>query len=520
MPSVVSAQKLDETQESLAGLYLDYIKTINNANTTEAYRDVTYWNLFGMRQKGWNGGMHCTSIPLPDGNCLWLHADSYFGRISEIRNRRDHNTRVNNAAQIQTGEESASSFVSLNQYISTDPNQPATYYMAYDWIRHPEAKTTQDYLDVGRADRDHYLRPLDGTLIMSQGKPHVQIVLLSYNSDDVADGMYIAEFSVDGTPADADYMHLLKLQRMPYVANFGCSIVETPDCNYLYGNVPAAVGNGYDLVVARTTGRSLFSQWEYYVADANGGKQWQTQLPTVEQLQASKINAATKVVSPAAFRYGDDYFVVSQQSTGGSIQIGKASAPEGPFKIHAVVYIPEAEEGTIGDIAVHPHMSRMGELVISYTTNPVPTTVYWAAGDGKPIVTTQLSSEDRLTNGWGSANLALPHFIRVFNWQGWLGVSDEPEMQDSALQVWDLSDGIATAEADARLGVYPTSMHDVLNIDTAIDAARPWSLTNQSGAVVMSGQVAGHTAIDVSALAKGVYMVNVAGMGTVKVVKN
>ena len=98
--SSVCAQSFDFYQDGLKDLYLDYLNTLSKDKVVEVYRDVTYWNLFGMREKGWNGGLRNVSLPLPDGNCLWMHTDSYFGRISEIRDRAHYNNRVNNAAQI------------------------------------------------------------------------------------------------------------------------------------------------------------------------------------------------------------------------------------------------------------------------------------------------------------------------------------------------------------------------------------------------------------------------------------
>ena len=150
--SSVCAQSFDFYQDGLKDLYLDYLNTLSKDKVVEVYRDVTYWNLFGMREKGWNGGLRNVSLPLPDGNCLWMHTDSYFGRISEIRDRAHYNNRVNNAAQIQTGEKSPRDFVALNEYISTDKNYPATYYMAYDWLRHPDATLQQEYLQMGFVD--------------------------------------------------------------------------------------------------------------------------------------------------------------------------------------------------------------------------------------------------------------------------------------------------------------------------------------------------------------------------------
>ena len=260
--SSVCAQSFDFYQDGLKDLYLDYLNTLSKDKVVEVYRDVTYWNLFGMREKGWNGGLRNVSLPLPDGNCLWMHTDSYFGRISEIRDRAHYNNRVNNAAQIQTGEKSPRDFVALNEYISTDKNYPATYYMAYDWLRHPDATLQQEYLQMGFVDDKHVLHPLDGTLLLNGGQLHAQILFLSYDENHQADGLYLAEYAIAGEPQQKGYVQLLNTQRLPFVVDFGRAILEDGEHNYLYGLVQTSE-TGYDLVVARTQTRSLLSTWEY-----------------------------------------------------------------------------------------------------------------------------------------------------------------------------------------------------------------------------------------------------------------
>ncbi|MDO5447555.1 MAG: DUF5005 domain-containing protein [Prevotellaceae bacterium] len=512
------SQNFDFYQDGLKDLYLDYESQLSSKTTTEVFRDVTYWNMFGMRQKGWNGGLKTVSMPLPDGNCLWLHADSYFGRISEVRDRAHYNNRVHNAAQIQIGESSPRDFVSVNEYIGTDQNYPSTYYMAYDLIRHPEAKASMADLELGDVDQDHYLRPLDGTLIKWDGKPHAQIIFLSYNSNDEADGMYVAEYSIDGSPTDAGYMQLLSLTKMPYVTDFGYSILEDGDYLYLYGNVPTSE-TGFDAVIARVQGRSLLGKWEYYVTNANGIRQWQTELPTIDQLKKSKINGVGKTRYPSAFKYGDNYYLVSQVSAGNQIQLSKGDNPWGPFKSQVKLYMPKSAENVVCHVAVHPHMSRIGELVVSYSTDIAPTTVYSATKAGEPIVERYLTTDERNRYGWGSANLSVPHFLRIFNWQGLIQVDNIGKMTDPGLDTWDVIDGIETQKT-GKFNVYPTIAKDVVNIETGVDKAMSWNICSANGSLIMQGDVRGTAQVHIGNLSKGVYLVNVGELGTIKVVKN
>lgn len=514
----VCAQSFDFYQDGLKDLYLDYLNTLSKNDAVEVYRDVTYWNLFGMREKGWNGGLRNVSLPLPDGNCLWMHTDSYFGRVSELRDRLHYHNRVNNAAQVQTGETSPRDFVALNEYISTDKNYPATYYMAYDWIRHPDATMQQEYLQMGFVDDRHFLHPLDGTLLLSGGDLHSQILFLSYNEERQADGLYVAEYAIAGEPHQKGYIGLLSTQRLPFVADFGRAILEDGEHNYLYGSVQTSE-TGYDLVVARTQTRSLLSPWEYYVVNKNGIREWQTELPTIDILKKSKINGVTKVCSPSVFKYGGAYYLVSQPYRGGLIQISKGDNPWGPFKAQVKLYSPSSNEKVACEVAVHPHLSRIGELVLSYSIDSEPVTVYTATEAGAPIVKTYLTTEQRNRYGWGSANLTVPHFLRIFNWQKLLGAENTGPLTDAGLEVWNTFDRIEVPQQNA-LRVYPVVMKDVLNIETARHATLTWSLCTAGGKVVLQGDVCGHRQVSVSHLPSGIYMVNVEGMGTTKVVKS
>ena len=47
----VCAQSFDFYQDGLKDLYLDYLSTLSSSKGVEVYRDVTYWNLFGMRPR-------------------------------------------------------------------------------------------------------------------------------------------------------------------------------------------------------------------------------------------------------------------------------------------------------------------------------------------------------------------------------------------------------------------------------------------------------------------------------------
>ena len=133
-----AAQQPDLNAEALKGLELDYMSQLSTGNVY-TYADLTYWNLFAVRQHGWNGGSGASSVLLPDGHTLWTFGDSFFGIVSENRNRKKYNM-PHNAAMVQTGEASQDDFVTLNEYVSTRRTLKGNYtYWGKAWLRHPDA---------------------------------------------------------------------------------------------------------------------------------------------------------------------------------------------------------------------------------------------------------------------------------------------------------------------------------------------------------------------------------------------
>lgn len=513
-----SAQEIDLNQEPIKDLYFDWVGSAPAYPATGVYRDITYWNLFAMRMKGWNGGNDCNSISLPDGHTLWTFGDSYFGRISEFRHRMQYNNRTHNAAQVQTGElDGRYDFVTLNEYVSTSQNNPIYYYKGKDWVRHPEATLPQTDIDKGLIDDLHYLRPEDGTIVLSGGDTHLQQIFSSYNKDGESDGLYVVEFGIQGDPTEKGYMMELSKVKLPYVANFGRAILEDGGHNYLYATIKGAgVASGYWVVCARTTNRSLLSPWEYYIKDSAGNYNWQSTLPTIEEVTNSSINGFTKAYGPSVFKYGNYYYMVSQSNLNGGIQISKSDNPWGPFSSHRRLYNVRTDEAVVNHVFVHPQLSRMGELVVSYITEPEGITVYTKDTNGNTITTT-LNTDERNRYGWGSASLNQPHFLRIFNWQKIFNVENTGPITDVGLTEWNSIDAIENVSMSSEnFKIYPTTVSASFSIDAPASAGYNWSVTSLAGSVVKHGTAVGNTLVNVSSLPKGVYAVT-AGEGSSKI---
>ena len=424
--------RLDD--ERLSGLELEYIGQAYDGDGATVYRDLTYWHLFASHTKGWNGGDGVYSTTLPDGNSFWSFGDSFFGLVSEMRDRKCPNNLPRNAAMIQTGEESCDDFLVLNEYVSTDPNNRELYYKGKTWLRHPDASKSQAEIDRGETDSDIFYWPGDATVIKRDGKTILQVLFGACDDHMVRSETSMAEYDLTGKPGDGQYMNLIKLYKdvVPYSAGYGSGILEAPDGHtYLY----STIGTGWMgawAIVARSETYDLLSEWEYYIKSENGEWNWQKEIPTEEEMRRSGISNGDWVTEPSVFMYGDYYYMVTQDMTNGKIYIMQAEQPYGPFKNRKALYEVPIEHSATYNAFIHPQLSRTGELVISYNMNPADINYYEKDSTGK-LVEKTMTGFWRNFNAPESADLYQPHFIRVFNWQKMFGVEDLGVVEDAGI---------------------------------------------------------------------------------------
>ena len=439
--SKASAQKTDLRQETLKGIELDYRETSAGSSDSEVFSDLTYWNFFAVRYHGWNGGNGTCSTTLPDGSTLWTFADSYFGLVSENRERkRKYNNQTNNAALIQTGEETEDDFTTLNEYQGTSLTDLNTYYKGLDWIP--------------AGDDGTVFHPEDVTLIKYDGEPLLQVLLSGYRDQERTETS-VAEFTV----SNGHELQLKDIQRNISLSsiNYGRAILEADGRVYLYGEVPRQNISGNIIVVARTYSTDLTSRWEYYIKDADGNWSWQPTVPTDDELKRSGIASGVRPSSPAVFAYGDRYYLCYIDS--GSIWILTATTPYGPFSGRRRLHTVADEQQDITLLAVHPQLSRMGELPISYCMQPTDITYYRKANTGKalPIV---VKGPDRNYYDWGSADLNQVHFLRVIGWQNIFKVENIGPLPDSNRESY-LATGIRTVPQTTRQSDDQTTIYDL-----------------------------------------------------------
>lgn len=425
----------DFGDERLSGLELEYAGRDLSGGKASVYLDLTYFNLFASHQKGWNGGDGVYSTTLPDGNSFWSFGDSFFGLISEYRNRLRPSNLPRNAAMIQTGEESYRDFMVLNELCSTNPNDRERYYKGKTWLRHPKAMAlSQREIDNGSTDSDRFYWPGDATVIWREGKPILQVLWGSIFGNMNRDETALSEYSLEGKPGDESYMKLLRLipNVVKYSAGYGSGLLEAADGHtYLYASTGTG-GFGSVPIVARTATHDLTSEWEYWIADANGNFVWQTKEPTDAEIMRSNISEGEWVTEPSMMAYGDYYYMVTQDGLNGNIYIYQAKDPWGPFINRKCLYNVPDEQAATYNTFVHPQLSRTGELVISYNMNAVTLVTYTKNSKGE-IVENNSDGFWRNFGAWESADLYQPHFIRVFGWQSLFGVPDLGPVTDTGI---------------------------------------------------------------------------------------
>lgn len=502
----LSAQP-DLKNKDLKGIELDFISTSPSNKNVYVYSDLTYWNFFGVRLHGWNGGNLSSSTFLPDGNTFWAFGDSYFGVISENRNRKTYN-QPRNAAMIQTGEASQEDFITLNSYISTSLKDLKNYYKGKTWLRHPDASLNEHWIKTGTIDRDFYFWPDDATIINVDGVPNLQVLLGGYDEKGNRFETSTARFSLAGKPGDKEYMKLVELKRniVPYRVDYGSAILEDEGHIYLYGTVETGgLFGGRWAVVARTASLNLTSQWEYYIKDKSGEFFWKKTIPTLDEIKKSNISSGFWCESSSVFKYNGKYYMCCEESVNGDLYILMSDNPWGPFANRKKIFTFTEEKKNTSHVVVHPQLSRTGELVLSYNMNPAPITVISKGKNGSALETIKVG-KDRNYNAWNSADLNQPHFLRIFNWQNLFGVDNVGPLKDAGVESYTAGIRNLIAE-DGSKEIKMDYSQASSTLKIYCKGKFSWYVYSSSGVEIRRGKADQTTVLDLSALSAGVYIV-------------
>lgn len=328
--------------------------------SAQVFTDLEY-NNYLTRYTGWNGGDGCYSLLLPNNNVLWTFQDSFFGDVDPNRNRNPNNNSFRRNAGILQYNKSLSSFVQLNTGIGKN---------SQTWIM---------YDNLPANDDQELYWPGD-----AQVKNNTVQVLLShlvYNSSGGLDhpGTDLAIFSLPN-------MTLTQVIKNKFVGNTtydGGLLTDSDGYTYMYG------GDGNGVKVARAANNDLTSAWQFYT---NNG--WQS---TPDNRVVMTDNASI----PNVFKEGSKYYFVTRNPNiylSKEVYIYEATSPVGPWTNKRTIYVePPITNVVTYNASLHQELSREGELVLSYNTNP---TSFW----------------DNF-NAPGSADKYRPYFVRIYNWK-------------------------------------------------------------------------------------------------------
>lgn len=383
------------------------------------YKDKHYDDLF-TRTLGWNGGDGVQTVQLPDGNLFWSFNDSFYGRVTSGTRARGNCNFPRNTIMVQTaGEngrlgEDSSNLVWLADFVNTTKPTASRYYHARTHLRHPKAEKSDDEIAAGDIDQQYLYWAGDGTIVDGQ----LQMLWAGvYNGTEnlmQSDNRALAIYSLEGTPGDDQYLSIVSVDHHFFDKDpigYGQTLWEDEDghiylyaCNQFKKNKDDLL-NTSSPVVARTATHDLRSEWEYYVADANGNFKWQKTYPTTEEVNRSAISSRS-VSTAWVFKEDGWYYMTAQGYVfSKQVYILRSRYPWGPFEhchqLWTLPYVLDKKGKRTYQNFYMPHLhqglSRTGELVFSTNTD---------ANDWNDNF-----------NSTGSADFYRPFFFRVFNWK-------------------------------------------------------------------------------------------------------
>lgn len=340
--------------------HAQYIPNTGWAADVQVFSDLDY-NAYLTRYSGWNGGDGCYSLLLPGNHVLWTFQDSFFGDVDATRNRDASLNSFRRNAGILQQNMSLGSFVQLN----TGSGKNAQTWVQYDNL-------------PGNDDKELYW-PGDAQV---HGNT-VQMLLshLKYNSSGGLDhpGTDVAVFSLPG-------MTLTQVIKDKFTGNTtydGGLLTDADGYTYMYG------GTDNGVAVARVANNDLTGPWQFYT---NSG--WQN-------TPDSRVIMTDKASIPNVFKSGSTYYFVTQNPNiylSKDIYIYQGNTPVGPWSNKRTIYQEPGIDGVLTyNASLHQELSREGELVLSYNTNPLS---FWD-NFGAP----------------GSADKYRPYFVRIYNWK-------------------------------------------------------------------------------------------------------
>lgn len=289
------------------------------------------------RTEGWTGADGAYSVPLPNGDTLWLFSDTFWGGVTQDGKRAPGTRFINNSVALQrpSGEVS---FHHGGSESETRPVFAPPDGRGWFWVHDAVAR------DSGEV-----------TVMMGQFEKTGEDALDFKNV-----GAWLADLEMtESGPRVSGY------QKLPDFGDgvfYGACVMEEKDHLYLYGVKDRGAKKESLLARVEKSKLSDAASWEFY-----NGEGW-----TEESSEAQPIVGDVSYEYSVHRAKNGGYVMTSQ---GGffspRVEIRKAPTPEGPWSDPVTVWSAPEQNST--DIAynakAHPELSDENGLLVSYNMN-------------------------------------------------------------------------------------------------------------------------------------------------------
>lgn len=325
----------------IATVFLLLIGMIGNS---QSYQDQEFTNLFRQDGDGWNAGDGTISIPLPNGNTLWMFGDSHVDQEVDSTNQLPCLFNTRNCVMLQDDNDNFTTFY----------NQSGSDIYSRQFVQ------MQNSPDIT-------FWPAGGFVLNNTAYTFWESYTINSLSDITFEGMVIAEI-------DLDNIEVLSVTPLDNTSiEFGMTVVTDNESgfHFIYGRKNSGIFR--EAFIARCPIGQIYTDWEFYAGDNN----WIND-PTNAKSILNEVSNSYSV-----FKCDTKYFLLSQArgflqcGEGREIYLYESENPHGPFVNKTIAYtIEDQYDGqylVTYNAQAHPQFTTNNELLISYNINqPCP----------------------------------------------------------------------------------------------------------------------------------------------------
>ncbi|MBC6954301.1 MAG: DUF5005 domain-containing protein [Leptolyngbya sp. PLA2] len=322
------------------------------------------WDALFVRTIGWTGADGAASVVLSPGRVLWLFGDTWIGPVRDNRHT-EGSVMVNNTIAVHQAEQ-----------MSEAPER-AEFFWDESGIR-PASWATPE-------QPSEWFWPAGGGLVVRDGgEPRLLVFMTRLSRRDEPDSVW--NFTCRGSTLltiknpDDDPSKWRVVQstltsiaaEAPLERTWGTAVVPDPEdaASLLVFGIDGTEPLNKRALLARAPVSSVdrFETWSFRTADGWSG------VPG-EAVSVSGNVASEVSIHEISDRFSGKHFVMiySEPPLGAGIMARTALRPEGPWSEPVRLYeCPEPgldPRNLVYSAKAHPHLSREGELLVSYCVN-------------------------------------------------------------------------------------------------------------------------------------------------------